>query len=571
MDSHILDSSSSSSISSMSSSSLAGDSLTTPQEMALAIVPKCTSALSILSSISIIYEIGCDYRQKRKTTAVQRVLVAMSCVDILASVAWFLSTWAVPEESGMWGAHGNIATCNLQGFLLQLAIGAPLYNSSLALFYLLMIKWRWTEPQLQTVEKWVHASVITFTLGTSFAMLPMGLYNHIGAVCWVIGSPQDCGDSSFGTHEEMVECERGNHAWLYGLFLFYIPLWICVVACAVSMVLLYREVSNTHRASARYSAVIRGLRPSMGRSGQDPSRVALQAILYCLSFIVTWTPSTLWSIAHWFPAFGRMYGLDIAAAAAEPLQGFWNFLIFCKSRPRTIRKIQRQLAYWCPCCFKAPRMADASSNSNSQRSSIWTSVGRLSQLSGRWGKTTKKFGRWRGNNNGMDDTSEMLSHSDVKADIMYALRDLDLENTDYGGRGPMPDFNNGGDTMMSCELGMEEYLSSLPPVREQDDNDDDFSDMWQQVSFQQIESKRQLEIIKSTVLTSMQRLFVMHKSGAPSSLGDLGEISEGEDEEESDGKEEEENSKAKEEEEIVFTEDEDDEEEEEVEEEEIVF
>ena len=117
--------------------------LTFPQEAALAIFPKVSATVSIPCSIFIIYEVIYDFRT-RGTTPVQRALMAMSCVDILASSAWFLSTWAVPEGSFAFSA-GNQASCVFQGFLLQMAIGAPLYNSSLALFYTLMIKKRWTE------------------------------------------------------------------------------------------------------------------------------------------------------------------------------------------------------------------------------------------------------------------------------------------------------------------------------------------------------------------------------------------------------------------------------------------
>ena len=105
--------------------------LTLRQERALALTPKFTASLSIPCSIFLLYEIYCDHK-RMGTNSIQRVLVGMSIVDILASSAWFLSTWAVPEGSFAYAA-GNEASCNFQGFLLQLAIRAPLYNCSLAL------------------------------------------------------------------------------------------------------------------------------------------------------------------------------------------------------------------------------------------------------------------------------------------------------------------------------------------------------------------------------------------------------------------------------------------------------
>ncbi|CAB9509919.1 expressed unknown protein [Seminavis robusta] len=318
------------------------------QEQVLAISPKISASISIPCSCFIIAEVIGEHKAGRGTTAVQRTLLAMSCVDIAASFAWFLSSWAVPAESDFAFAAGTVTTCTMQGFLLQFAIGAPLYNSSLSLLYLLMIKMRWTDQQLARVEKWIHVCVGAWTLGTSTLLLPLKQYNHIGAVCWVIGSPGGCGNSSFQANPE-VECDRGDYAWAWGLALFYVPLWLCVMACSVSMALLYSEVRTTHQRSIRYSNAIVGLQSSARRhtkrlahsSSQDTNRVAIQAILYSLSFVITWLPSTLWSIAHWF--HWSHYGLDIAAAIAEPLQGLWNFLIFLKSRPRTVAKIRNSV------------------------------------------------------------------------------------------------------------------------------------------------------------------------------------------------------------------------------------
>lgn len=329
------------------------DGLSLAQQRALAIVPKIVSTLSIQCSCFITYEVVQDWRQTGRSTAVKRALLGMSFIDIMASSAWFLSTWAVPASSGFAYAVGNIMTCNFQGFLLQLAIGAPLYNCSLALFYSLTIKYRWTTAQFvkSKLEWWVHGFILTFAWGTSFLLLELEQYNHIQAVCWIIGSPAMCGNSSFQANPD-VPCDRGNWAWAWGLGLFYGPLWLCVIGCTFSMAVLYQEVRKTHARSMRYSIAIQGLRHSTNRSGADTSRVAVQAILYSLSFLITWMPSTLWSIAHWFN--WSHYGLDMFAACAEPLQGFWNLLVFLRGRPRTVRKIRRFAASILPCVLIAP-------------------------------------------------------------------------------------------------------------------------------------------------------------------------------------------------------------------------
>lgn len=316
--------------------------LNTTQQRAIALAPKFTAAFSIPCSIFLIYEVVCDY-QKGKVTPIKRILVGMSVIDVLSSSGWFLSTWAVPKGSFAFSA-GNRATCSYQGFLLQLAVGAPLYNSSLALFYLLIIKFRWTDERLRKVEYWVHGFILLFAIGTSILLLPLKQYNHIGAVCWVIGDPKECKTSSF--QDSDILCERGKHAWLYGIFLFYLPLWVCVIACCFSMGYIYMETRRTIGRMHRYSVSGRDCH-SLSRSDKDSGRVAIQALLYSLTFVITWMPSTLWSVAHWFN--WSSFWLDLISGFCEPLQGFWNLCIFARYRLETQAKIWKFLSRIFPC------------------------------------------------------------------------------------------------------------------------------------------------------------------------------------------------------------------------------
>lgn len=141
-----------------------------------------------------------------------------------------------------------------------------------------------------------------------------------------------------------------------------------MIACTFSMVVLYFHVRRTHAKSRRYSSAIRGMRHSTNRSGADTSKVATQAILYSLTFLITWMPSTLWSIAHWFN--WSAYWLDIAAAVAEPLQGLWNFLIFLKSRPRTVIKIRGFLSKIFPWISPLPSQRKRGVSTNNPDSGV---------------------------------------------------------------------------------------------------------------------------------------------------------------------------------------------------------
>ena len=367
------------------------------QDVALAIAPKVGSSLSIPASIFIIFEAISDHR-KGKGTAIQRTLVGMSIVDVLASLAWFLSTWLVPEGTAPF-ARGNLASCNFQGFLLQLAIGAPLYNCSLALYYVLVIRFNWTNDRLIRIERYVHAFIITFTVGTSIAGLPLTMYNQVGNVCWVIGSPAECENSSASPSD--IPCDRGNWAWLFGILLFYGPIWVCVFLTIIAMFVIYFKVQQTYQKSTRYGSVRFSMQgSSMLQSEPEPNRsrfwccqkpepgdsnresslqesgiqesgislgrasrtsdgsvdlsrarerfvsrrrnkermFATQAILYSGSFFITWMPSTIWSICHWFNV--SSFYIDLFAAICEPLQGFWNMLIFIRRRQSSQKKLK---------------------------------------------------------------------------------------------------------------------------------------------------------------------------------------------------------------------------------------
>jgi hypothetical protein len=384
-------------------------------------------------------------------------------------------------------------------------IQAPLYNCSLSLYYLLVIKFNWTNEKLVKIERYVHAFIITFTVGTSIAGLPLTMYNKVTSVCWVIGYPSECGNSN--SNPSNVPCERGDWAWLFGIILFYGPLWICVLLTIIAMAMIYIQVRNTLRKNERYNFARRpsvmntntnhhhratgsvitedsSTRPKSGsgvstinhagsitaagqmssresrtsnfqserteleeldaaieredmaeegadvaddaddaddavemkeepaelapplrnayntevsggiglksgwmaanaatgakrttiatneqatttestrnrfalpkiltrnnsRAQQKQNLFATQAILYSGSFFITWTPSTIWSVAYWFGVGG--IGFDIAAASCEPLQGFWNMLIFIRSRPSSQEKLRRVFGNFC--CF----------------------------------------------------------------------------------------------------------------------------------------------------------------------------------------------------------------------------
>ena len=105
-------------------------SYSTTQQVVMAVVPKISGAVSIFSSLFIMSEIYHDYRTG-DMNPIKRALLGVTVFEICGSFGWFLSGWALPIGTDFVFANGTMASCNFQGFFLQLVIAAPLYNGLL--------------------------------------------------------------------------------------------------------------------------------------------------------------------------------------------------------------------------------------------------------------------------------------------------------------------------------------------------------------------------------------------------------------------------------------------------------
>ncbi|KAL7530998.1 hypothetical protein ACHAXR_003793 [Thalassiosira sp. AJA248-18] len=187
------------------------------QAAALAIVPKFSAAVSMIGSAWIIFE--CVQDRKKLTLAYHRILLAMSIGDwVLSFSSFFLTTWPIPWwEEGVFANKGNMATCQAQGFFVQLSALSSLYNAYLATYYVLIVRYNWKEPDIKKFEYGAHIFTFLFSLGTAIAAVPLTLYNnYVNALCWISESPQGCvGD----------ECVRGENAIAYQYAFYFVWIW----------------------------------------------------------------------------------------------------------------------------------------------------------------------------------------------------------------------------------------------------------------------------------------------------------------------------------------------------------
>jgi hypothetical protein len=288
------------------------------QQLTLVLLPKFSGGLGVMSSLFLMSEIIRDAK-KGDTNPIKRVLLFVTIWEGCDALGWFLSTWMTPNlVVSLWSSSGNITTCNLQGLLLQCALGGPLGNCAFTYMFFILASGSWDAFAIQAFEDFSYCFISLFTVGLALYFLVLDQYNPINQVCLVAGYPLGCNESIFGSSD--LPCERGINSHWYNLMLFYVLVWISfifVITTNIRIRQLLAQQENNH----------------------DVSWITEQAMLYSAAFVITWTPSTLW---YMLPLFGKSYFVfDVLAAIFEPLQAFWNLLIFLRGRPDSIQRITR--------------------------------------------------------------------------------------------------------------------------------------------------------------------------------------------------------------------------------------
>jgi len=255
-----------------------------------------------------------NHRSKR---VYHRLLLLMSSMDLIFSIKEFMSTWIIPKETGVWGAKGTTATCTATGFFGQgSGLTSILYNGMLTLFFLLTIRFGWTETRVQRIEPILHAVPLAIGWATAIAGLPLDLYNPIGINCWI----------------------GGEDAWVYRWAFFHGPLWAVFGFSVIAMIMMYLSVKKQERAVAAY------------RMPADPSRrlasshFAAQACFYIAVFFLTWIfPMVQWVLIE---KTGKVYTpILFLQTIFVPLAGFFNFLVYLRPRYRKFRQDHPEISF----------------------------------------------------------------------------------------------------------------------------------------------------------------------------------------------------------------------------------
>ncbi len=152
------------------------------QITAISYSKRSMGALSVLGSGIIIVDVLRDPRKRNHT--LHRLMVGLSVLDILSSFfSHVLSTTPMPAGYHML-AIGSVATCDAQGFITTLTgFGIPLYNCSLATYYLVQLEYNWVDRRIKALEKWLH--IVPWVVGIVGAAIGLAFntYGPIGFTC----------------------------------------------------------------------------------------------------------------------------------------------------------------------------------------------------------------------------------------------------------------------------------------------------------------------------------------------------------------------------------------------------
>ena len=202
----------------------------------LAVLPKFTSSLSALGSSMIISQVLMS--KKNRANEQQRIVCAMSFIDVIVSTVWFLTNLFIPSEieEFPW-ARGNKASCSAQGFIVQFSISSIIYNAALSFYYLLIIKYNYKSQQLRKFEVWIHIAPISFGLITASSALKLDIYHFATWDCWI--APTQSGEG-----EKLARILQ----WAF----FFAPLWCAILFATGNMIQVFDNVRRREKISSLF-------------------------------------------------------------------------------------------------------------------------------------------------------------------------------------------------------------------------------------------------------------------------------------------------------------------------------
>jgi len=290
--------------------------LTEAQRQAIAYAPKPFAALSILSSLFVIYYLMIRHPEKRKRMYHRLILSTFLCIMPISFV-WFWGTWAIPaDEPWVVAASGTSVTCSIQGFLyIIFALAFPFYYASFSVFAYVAFKNNFQEEKYVWIEKWIHIGAYLFPLTLAIAAVAKDWIHADVGICTLVG-PDDC------VILDDTNCEYEGTMKIYG------PIWtIIFIELAVSTLSIIYLLCTFDGVQKDIDAAIGMKRILEKARTQRLKEVAWQTGLYLASFWIGYIPPTIEMIVHLHTGELNYY-LHILSSCVFALQGFIILVIY---------------------------------------------------------------------------------------------------------------------------------------------------------------------------------------------------------------------------------------------------
>jgi len=265
---------------------------------------RCASSLSIVGSSIIIYMIVSN--RKRLQFPQNRILLAMSIIDILQSIATGLANAPAPKSSQRPGAFGTDATCTAQGFFFQMGFAVPLYNATLSLYFLLRIRYNFRRQQFVRIEPYLHGISLLYPLITGIIGVSFGLFTTLPLICWI-----DLYDSN-------KCCLVFAFAGLAVFISFGVTMYSIILSfCSLRDMKIYESIARkNNRCDDRATQLTR-----------ERWEVVKQLCIYHVGFSITYVWIFIKMICIWLHVTPNT-SWCVLAAVFTPLQGLWNLVAY---------------------------------------------------------------------------------------------------------------------------------------------------------------------------------------------------------------------------------------------------
>ena len=257
-------------------------------------LPRVLASLSMLSSLYIIYALIGRQRDREKNMKFwfHRMLLGVSCFDVISSLGFFLMDWPMPSEYPVtyreggppaltptthnylpfgcyelfvyWnnfpGASGNVTTCTIQGFIVQVGIiGSMLFTCWLSLGFLLMVKYNWREQSLEKLQRILVSFTLLLAFGSAIFLAAIGQFNYTTpGFCWIGPFPPsfEYDGVPFDSYSEAekVFLRGTENYFIYRLVFGQVWVGVALLIIMYSLIVVFCHVRSTVARNRRYGA-----------------------------------------------------------------------------------------------------------------------------------------------------------------------------------------------------------------------------------------------------------------------------------------------------------------------------